>query len=190
MLLIECILTVENQKRSFIFKGNVEVVSMNKMEQCLEFDELEIFEVKEGKKEIFKPKGHTFSGNKLDCQDAIGDVIARYSRNEQGLTILYMHNDIKNFVDEYKKEFITVENREIPYKVLHGSFPSVYNLLLITDFYTYYISEDDECLMLDTATGEVISDNYFASVGYEQSLESIEEGGERKIFHAFDNEQV
>ena len=56
-----------------------------------------------------------------------------------------------------------------------------YELVLATDKFCYY-QADDRFLMLRTATKGLVSDNYFAEVGLDDSLEAIMGGDEKLLY--------
>ena len=54
-------------------------------------------------------------------------------------------------------------------------------LVMVTDQYIYY-ADYDKMLMLRTDDHTIVSDNYFAEVEYEDSIENIKEGKEMVIW--------
>lgn len=175
--LVECVMTVDGQKRRFHFDGEVELDG-----NTLEFYDVRITEVKAEGDVIFVPKGYTWSGAKIDVEYAICDVIARYSRMEHGFEMLYQNDIIQSFVDQLRKETVKTEDLELPKMIVYGSFLNVYELYLVTDKYTYYSSED-LYVMLETDSREVIADNYFAEVGYADSVDAIRKGEEKMLWY-------
>lgn len=149
----------------------------------LDFSDIEMYEIKEGTQTPYEPVATAWAtGRKLTVYDATDDVINRMVRNQtEDFEVLYVREDIKEFVDNYRKnKALVFAEREIPYRIINNKYISAYELHLATDSFLYYMN-CDEMIMLRTASGELVSDNYFAEVGYYESLEAIEKGEEKKL---------
>jgi len=149
----------------------------------LDFADIEMYEIKDKEKVPYEPVGTTWAtGQRLTVYDATSDVVDRIVRNQtKDFEVLYIREDIKEFVDNYRKDIALVfAEREIPYRIIKNNYINTYELHLATEDFLYYIN-NDEMIMLRTASGEPVSDNYFAEVGYYESLENIENGEEKKL---------
>lgn len=147
-----------------------------------EFYELSAYEVIDEKEVPYHPSGVSWAGKAYDEDDMIQGFIFCLICNCKQYEKIYLDQRLQKFVDSFhsKRKIVTVENGlDIPKRIVQGTM--IYELDLVTDKYIYYVWYED-FLMLDTQTHEVVSDNFFASVGYEQSLEAIQNGEETVIW--------
>lgn len=179
MKLLECIIVADGQRRKFEFEGNVKIIEEGP-DPYAEFEDLCIYEHTEGGREIFEPEGITWHGEKIDAEYAINDVLCGYSRNEtEDYEVLFICEELEKFAGRYKSKIaLTYETRDIPYRILHGAFCETYFLFFATNEYLFYMRDDTDVVMLQTHDGGVVSDNYFATVGYDQSEEAVHSGEE------------
>ena len=192
MKIFECAFPVEGERRQFRFDGQIERIPLHLLEKekvTMEFEDVKILEFINGSYEPFMITNKTWTGYQIDEDDAFADVLSRYSRNVSGFEALYVHDSIRAVLEKLETGDIIAENgRNIPKEVINGFFVGssgsfdILGLLLVTDKYTYYAVDENDAIMLDTATGELISDNYFASVGLYDSLEAIKTGEETLIY--------
>lgn len=180
--ILECVMTVDEQKRYFCFSGKVIPDG-----DTLEFEDLRITEQTADGTSVFEPHGTTWAGAKIDEEYAICDVLARFTRKEQGFEMPYQNDVTRKFTDKFC-DTVNAGAYELPKKIVYGSLLSEYTLFLVTDKYTYYNSED-QFLMLVTDSREVASDNYFAEVGYADSVAAIRGGSEKMLWYWDSNAQ-
>ena len=191
MLLAECkyVDSKSGERHHFEFYGEFEISDEKNTWLPIEFSNLAIadMDVANGKKVPFELEGTTWSGSKIDEEYALKDIISRYSRNEKGeFEILYLQEEIKALLDECRSNVaLTVEDREIPAKVIYGQMMYIYELDFVTNEYAYYVYEGEVYLMLNTSDGTVVSDNYFAEVGYRESRKAVWSGKDTKLFDAY-----
>lgn len=140
----------------------------------------------EGEKVPFKVSGTTWAGVDIDEGYAMADVLSRYTRAELDTTFLYVEPKLKEALKPYEVDMGLSAVHRISPKVLYGSFAEEYNVMLVTDMYVYYVCGGDEFLMVETATGEVVADNYFAEVGYCESEENVISGEEFLLFQEYE----
>lgn len=176
---LECKFLVDEKIRHFCFEGVVCIDG-----EHLDVDDISIKEITEAGEVPFQITAKHWIGEQITEWEALCDVISRYMRKESGFQVLYMHEELKAYLDTCN-EYLHTEYRELPYKIRHGYFLYEYELLLVTDAYTFY-GDGESALMLQTDTGEVISDNCFAEDGLLQSLEAIEEGEEQELYRRED----
>lgn len=133
--------------------------------------------------EPYIPDTKNWHGESYNVEDMIQDHIASLIQQRTSYNTLYLDDGLKDLVDVYTKDeniILTVKDLKIPKYVLSSNMYDIYELTMITDKYIYYV-HDDQALMLDTNTHEIISDNYFASVGYMDSIELITKGSNEEI---------
>lgn len=166
--------------KHFVCNGLVEIDEDGELEfstlELLEGEQLQPFEIN---------ATDWATGQKLTPEDAIIDIIGRYSRNESfdasGFRLQYLDDVIIKYCCDAKEGVaLTYDGRDIPYYIYYGSNLWKYELLTATDSYLYY-AYDDQMLMFNTVTGATIADNYFATVGEENSRERIECGIEKRL---------
>ena len=187
-LLIRFSLLYEGKEREFEIYGNVTIETnediVNESSYPYpEFNELTAKEIlKDGKSVEYVPTGHTFTGHQIDEYNMIMDVLSTLMFSPNKYKVSYMHEELHNLLNAYTdKILLTHQEKGIPERILRGGFSAPFYLELMTDKFIYY-TYDEACVMLDTNSREVISDNYFASVGYFKSLEAIEAREETKIW--------
>lgn len=182
--IIECSFLVEGTTRQFKFMGH------GAMEDDeLDFSNVRVVELVGSEYVDFEITATTWAGHKLDEYDAIVDIISRLSRKEEGFTLIYAHDLIKNHVQElWNKGMVLIHGREVPKCICHGYDLSPYNLSFATERFLYYDSID--CfLMLDAKTSSVIADNYFAGICVYESISAIMAGNETLVYLDTDFEE-
>jgi len=179
MLLFDCSFITKNEERRFRFYGEVEVKAE---ENSLDFSDLTIFEVVNEVEKPFQITATTWVGTALNAEDALADVISRWTRFEAGFEVFSVAEKIHLFCDKYRFITLVAGERNIPYKILYGTFLEEYDLGLVTDKYTYYVRGCDQLLMLHTDTGEIVSDNYFAECGLVDSISAVETEKEKLLY--------
>jgi len=174
--------------KHFVFYGDVSIeeekhVPVGSLD--IEYENLAIMEVVDGTEVPFTMTSYTWSGHKQTEENAVTDILSRYSRNEtiahHRFELIFLCDNIKNNIDVYRtEEALNLNGRGIPYRIFYGPFLNSYELSLATTEFLYY-HHDDEILMLDIETGGVVSDNYFAEVGFAESESNINKGLEKKL---------
>lgn len=127
-----------------------------------------------------------FRGGMFTEAETVSDVIYALCRGDtENIRLIEAAAPIQNLIDHYRNgECVVAGGHDVPLKTLyaHGTM----SLLLATDRFSYYgIEGDDDYLMIESANGKVVSDNYFASEGLSNSLEAVRNGGETLLFHAY-----
>lgn len=181
--LFEIILHDGNEERHFEFTGQIQVVHNNVGYPFLETGDITIYEIKDSEKVLFEPPATSWAtGDRLSASDAMNDVLQRYICNQtDGFKVLYVDPEVYDMAAVYKnRTALRYKGRDIPYQIIDNDMQYVYELYLATSEYLYYIC-DDMFLMQDIETGTLISDNYFAEVGFSESEEAIEEGTEENL---------
>lgn len=182
-LLLEAVI----QGRHFMFYGRVERTEHKGFtSSCVypwvDFHDLSIREIK-GKKQVkYSLDQKTWRGDALTEEDAVYEVIFMAECNAAGVAdIIFMDACIKDVITYYQKEYVEYDSRRIPLKLCRGEFADLYGLRLLTEHYIFYGCED-MLLMLRTENGELVSDNYFAEIGYCEELKDIREGKVRALY--------
>ena len=147
-----------------------------------EFYDITVKKIVDGKEKDYTVTGETWAGRKYVSRDVIESVIAAFIRNDDAVNILSLEDGLQKLVDEYKSDVaINYLTKDIPKKILSVNMYSLYQLLMVTDKYIYY-AHDDEFLMMDTENHGIISDNYFAEVGLNDSIEDVRSGAEMLMY--------
>lgn len=172
--------------RTFEIYGNYSIEEnedMNSKEYHYpEFSDLTAYEIKDGKPEAFEPDGYSWGGRKYDVSDMIGCALAAMIMHSSEYSVEYLLDGLKSLVSEYTGDVVlTADGIEIPRRVLSADMWTVYELTLVTNEYIYYVSYDT-FLMLDAKTHKIVSDNFFAESGYNDSCENIKTGKETLVW--------
>lgn len=143
---------------------------------------------KDGITSDYSPIGQDWYGRKYTCEDMIVSLILSEIIGAGEYVIEYLDAGLKGCIDLYRLDSIEVEQITIPKKILYGSLLDLYELSLVTDKFIYY---NYECVMLmvDKDTRKIVSDNYFAEVGYWRSVEAIRAGEERHLWGELPQDQ-
>ena len=158
-----------------------------------EFCDLTAEIIEGNKKSNFVPGGVKWSGDKYDVEDMITDLLFKNIVGNKEYQILYLDEALKQLVETYRMEKISLEERELPFRMLGKDLYEIFELTLVTDKFIYYGCGED-MLMFDTdADGlDIISDNYFASVGFYDSCENIQNGKEKLLwaYEGYENDYL
>lgn len=147
-----------------------------------DFYDITIKKVIDGKEEDYVVTGETWAGRKYVSRDVIESVIAASIRGDDSVAIISLEDGLQKLVNEYKSDVaINYLAKDIPKKILSVNMYSLYQLLLVTDKYIYY-AHDGEFLMMNAESHEIISDNYFAEVGLNDSIEDVRSGAEMLMY--------
>lgn len=181
--LFEFILNDGENNRHFEITGKVKVVHNIVGYPFLETEEILVYETKGDKKVSFEPTATRWAtGERLKTSDVFDDVLERYIRNEtEDFKVLYVDPEVSCMAAVYKNRTALIyKGRNIPYQIIDNDMQYVYQLCLATSEYLYYCS-DEAMVMLSTKDGALVSDNYFAEIGYSDSEDAIEEGMEENL---------
>lgn len=130
--------------------------------------------------------GAAWNGRKYDNYDIVTSSISSYLREDVSSYIVSeVCDELQQLIDFYKIDKLIINDRDIPKKILFGYDMHVYELTVVTNKYIYY-TYDDMIVMLDINDGSVISDNYFAEVGFFDSKENVDNGDEKLIYGSFE----
>ena len=147
-----------------------------------DFYDITIKKVIDGKEEDYVVTGETWAGRKYVSRDVIESVIAASIRGDDSVAIISLEDGLQKLVNEYKSDVaINYLAKDIHKKILSVNMYSLYQLLLVTDKYIYY-AHDGEFLMMNAESHEIISDNYFAEVGLNDSIEDVRSGAEMLMY--------
>lgn len=179
---------VEELKSRFSIYGTCEIVTGKDCDgrgyKYPEFYELTAKQNVNGLETDYQPAGETWTGRKYDVEDMIRSFMEALIRNANGYIRIYLDPVLQEIVDYYLADdniAVTVNNLKIPKRIIATSMYYEFELALVTDEFIYY-EFYDELIMLDAKTHEIVSDNYFASVGYGDSIENIASGEETLIY--------
>ncbi len=146
-----------------------------------EFYDLTAKYVEDGMETNFEPEGVSWNGHEYNVADMIQDFLAKQIQHSTLYTTFYLEEGLQNLVDSYHQDIvITVNDLDIPKRILSNDMYNLFELELVTSEYIYYVCEDIY-LMLSTDSHRVVSDNYFAEVGLCQSVQNIVAGRNEEI---------
>lgn len=184
----ELLATFEVEDNKYNIYGNYEIENdtdyMGNPYIYPEFSELSAKQIVDGKEVDFKPTGCTWAGRDYVVEDMISDFLAKEILDNKLYKAYYIESGLQKIIDYYHHEdnIVTVRNGlRIPKYILSNEMFGIYELTLVTNEYIYYMYAD-RVLMFSTDTHEVVSDNYFAEVGYWDSIQNIDNNTETLIW--------
>lgn len=126
--------------------------------------------------------GYAWNGNAYTAEDCLLEFLASLTRKDGLCKKEYIHGMLDLFIADSDVPFVQYNGTEISKYVLSRTGEKL-TLRLATDKFLYYANgnEDEVALMLRTDTHEVVSDNYFANEGIQDSLKNIGTGEESVI---------
>ena len=137
--------------------------------------------IHKGEKEIpFSPSGTTWNGDHYDATSMITDFLLHEMIGSTRYETVYIESSLQEFLSFYKT-FVEIDEIKFQNRILSHDMYEIYDLSLVTNDYTYYMS-CDQVLMLSTENRTIVSDNYFAEVGFWDSVENIKEGKETLLW--------
>lgn len=153
----------------------------NKVCPTLEFEHLTAKQIRNGESVPYVPEGRSWSGRKYDEMDMICGLLADMTVGGSAYKVLYLEEGLQKVVDFYVSDSsLQVDGNSVSSMILYAG-ADAYELLLATDKYLYY-GKEDEFRMYTTSERELVSDNYFAEVGFADSIENIENGSETLLW--------
>lgn len=171
---------IETGKEVNILSENMEFIEF----KYPEFYYISATRVVNKKEESYSPKGESWVGRKYTAEDMIQFLISALIKGDESYTKLYLDSGLEKIIAEYRKESeiaITVDDKDIPKRILTNDMNYLYQLMLVTDEFIYY-SHENGMYMLSTDTHQVVSDNYFAEVGFWDSVENVKNGEEKLLW--------
>ena len=164
----------------FVIYGNYEIERDYENYKYPEFDDLIAQKEQDGSFTEYHPKGTNWYGTKFTVEDMILDVLACDSRGGDTYNIIYIEKGLTDLLEEYKSNIIQItETMTLPKHIL--GIDDVYELMHVTDKYIYY-AHDEAILMLSIEDHSIISDNYFAEVGWYDSMQAVVAGNEKLLY--------
>lgn len=170
---------VKGQTTRFSIYGDYEILENEETFHIAEFSNLKAYTVYEEKEIPYTPIGVTWSGRHYDVEDMIKGFMESLIMQGNLYTKIYLNEELWNLVLEYHEEVVLIDDISIPKHIL--SCNGIYELLMVTSDNIYYIN-DDMILMLTFPERNIVSDNYFAEIGYFESLENIQNGKEKLLW--------
>lgn len=181
------------EKGTFVVFGEYEIEKSTDMyNRSYEYPEFSNLTAKKKESDVlvdYEPDGTSWSGRHYDVEDMITECISNSMLGNSLFNVTYLDDGLRNLIQEYMQETsVVVDGKGVSKRILHGSMLNVYTLELVTNEYIYYLN-GDEFLMVGTESREVISDNYFASIGYSDSIESVRDGNEVLLYGELPEEE-
>ena len=146
-----------------------------------EFYELEGKQIVFGEELPFTPNGEAWNGRKYNAEDMICEFYRTGLLGSSVYDVIYLDEGLAKIFNTFKDDFILVKEKPFAKKIFSYDMLDLLELLLVTDEYTYYGS-CDQFIMLGTENRMIISDNYFAEVGFSKSVEHIRNGKETLLW--------
>ncbi len=174
----------EDNQRVFELHGDYEIMPMknsieNRNYKAIDFRDISAVEIVNGKAIEYKPTSHTFAGTPLTVYDIAEDVIRRVIFRDKTCQLEECCKDLQQLFEEYMTDSIEIGNDAYAKYVLVDD--DLYFLCLVTEKYVFY-SNYESMILLDASNGSLISDNYFAEVGFEDTLEEIKSGKQNALW--------
>lgn len=145
-----------------------------------EFYDLTAKKVIDGEEVDYEPKGSTWAGRKYTVEDMIQDFIAKLTVNNSSYSAIFIESGLQDIINQFNNAeaiALTVDNLQIPKAIMSYDLYNIYELVLVTNDFIYYVY-DEMIIMFTTNTHGIVSDNYFAEVGFWESVENIKSGKE------------
>lgn len=153
-----------------------------------EISDISIYERINDKETELILTGETWAGRKYDAYDVISSSLSDLIRyDSSSVNVTFVCPALEKIVKHYHNNILQHKNSNIPQTILHGYSYDCFQLGVATNKFIYYFS-DSAILMISTEDHSVISDNYFAEVGYYDSQEAVKNGKETLLFGAFEIE--
>lgn len=171
---------IKTGKELDIFTEGVNMIDFKYPEFC----DITATNIVDDREEDYVPVGETWAGRKYTATDMIEFLISALIKGDETYTKLNLESGLQELVNDYltdDKIAIAVNGKKIPKRILTNTMYDLYQLILVTDAYIYYVHED-QTYMLSTEDHTVISDNYFAEVGYWDSVENVKSGKETLLW--------
>lgn len=143
-----------------------------------EFKDLSATEIANGKEIPYKPDTALFGGN---VSIMIGDFILKMMLyNKESYRLWYICPEIKDLITAYRLSVLNIKLETFQKRILSRNM-RLYELCLVTDKCTYYVS-DGSILAFTTKTRLLLADNYVAEDKFWTSLDNIESGTETLLW--------
>lgn len=172
---------VKGQTTRFSIYGDYEILEIEETFHIAEFSNLKAYTVYEDKEIPYTPIGVTWVGRHYEVEDMIKGFLENLIMQGDLYTKIYLNEELWRMVLEYHKEVVLIDDISITKHILNSCYNGTYELLMVTSDNIYYIN-DDMTLMLTFPERNLVSDNYFAEVGYFESLENIQNGKEKLLW--------
>lgn len=140
-----------------------------------EFSNITVTKIVDGREIKYEPNGYRWNGTKYCAESMLEYLISALIRKDSTFEVCSLNKELGDVVEWYHKPENTVfdcNENPVPRLILGNDLYEEFELSLVTDKYSYYL-RDDQLLMISTETHEIISDNYFAEVGFWESIASI-----------------
>lgn len=148
-----------------------------------EFERLKAMKEESGVKVPYEPTNTSWSGHRYTANDMLISCLTAYLRADETFSNISLEEGLLELVNAYTNDFVLgLEGRKIPRRIFSSDMHLLYELILVTNLYAYYGVTDEDILMINGLSGGVVSDNYFATVGLEDSLEAIKMGDEEQLW--------
>lgn len=183
MKLIEFVVCKECKEKHSRFRidGIYSFEQRSEDHDYLEFEELTAYRFENGEFKEYTPESVNWYGQVSTEEDMFLDVLSAETRGDLAYEITFIEQGIKIIADHYKNDTLTVsDGSKLPKHIL-GADGELYELSIATNKYLFYV-QGDQSIMLSTDDRSVISDNYFAEVGWHDSMINVLTGKEQLLF--------
>ena len=148
------------------------------------FVDVKATKIEEGIEQEYISEGVYWNGTRVTVYDMIGSFLSSLIKGDSSYTKVYLEEGLQKIVNSYTADSeiaVTVNEKKIPKRVLTIDMDELFQLMLVTNEFIYY-GCDEAIHMLSTKDHSLVSDNYFAEIGYFDSVEDIRKGSESLIW--------
>lgn len=171
----------------FHIDGEVTLENMKDTHTYPDFSNLSATVEIDGTEKPYEPTGRNFVGHSFTVEDMITGYVKSLIMDDKEYEKVFLINELQQLVDSYRSDMITLEGKpSAPRYILGGDMLDLFQLVFMTDKFVYYNDGGDRYLMYDTDTHALIADNYFAEIGFSESLEDCSKGSETCLYKSED----
>ncbi len=172
---------IDRKKTKFNIYGLYSIKKNHDGKKYPEFSDLAAYVVSDenGDEVYYTPEGKNWAGVTYTVEDMIQQCLMDLSQMGSTFCNVVLDEQLQKMINEYLQDAILIGEKAIP-KCIFGEMMNRYELFMVTNKYIYYI-HDDSLQMYDYETRNKISDNYFAEIGYIDSVDAIKSGEETLI---------
>lgn len=178
----------QHSKKRFMLYGDVPEFRLDQDSlPYLHIQNGRITEIKNGYAQPFTPRPKNNTGEPFSVEEVLQDVLLRLARNETGvMEPVFVSEVVKTYVEAFHKAIAAHKGRDIPYYIIFDR--RFLKLMFATDRFLFYDDSLEMPVMFRTEDGTLVSNNEFAEIGYQESVDAIEEGTEKAVeFKTFPN---
>ena len=125
----------------------------------------------------------TWPGYRLNERDAFEESVCGYFNDSMAYQLSDVCGDLKDLKQRFMRQILDVDGQPVNERFASSTYVgSWHSLFLCTDKFAYYINDSGDCVMTFTQTGNIISDNSFATDGLMASVDNCRTGKETLLW--------